>query len=55
MKKALFVMMIGTAALVSSCGNKKAAIEKCKFTALHFLHNHHYSFKKIKLGRWNND
>ena len=28
MKKALFVMMIGTAALVSSCGNKKAAEEQ---------------------------
>ena len=28
MKKALFVMMIGTAALVSSCGNPKAAEEQ---------------------------
>ena len=28
MKKALFVMIIGTAALVSSCGNKKAAEEQ---------------------------
>ncbi|MFC2309057.1 MAG: hypothetical protein ACFNUH_07945 [Bacteroidota bacterium] len=28
MKKTLFVMMIGTAALVSSCGNKKAAEEQ---------------------------